>query len=680
MNSFETANAYLRAGLCVLPARMDPKSPTVLWKDFEQRLPTDAELRRWFKRDRPLCILAGAVSGNLEVIDFDCAGECYEPWLESVQRDMPDLPARLLIERSPSGGYHVIYRCPDGVCGNIKLAQRIVVVPDGQDVVIHGKTYKPRLNKERERWEVYPTLIETRGEGGIFLCAPSPGYELVQGDYGAVPVVTAEERELMLVAANALDEVPPRIVEAFAPGDPCGRPGDDFNERGDVRDVLRHHGWSLVRSGENEYWRRPGKDSGWSATLKDKVFFVHSSNAAPFEPSKGYGPFVVYSMLEHAGDFSAAARALRASGYGSDGGDGGVDLSGIIAAPTQGEPELVLCPLSEVERAELAWLWPGRFPLGKLSLLGGDPGLGKSTVTLDLAARVSRGAGWPDNPLLSQPVGTVVLCSAEDDVADTIAPRLDLAGADDTKVIVIQGVQVRDARRGTSVRCFSLEHDLPKLEQAMTRYRDIRLIIIDPISAYCGTIDSHRNNEVRALLAPLADLAARYHVAIVAITHLSKGVGGKAIYRAMGSLAFAAAARAVWAIVKDVNDPQRRLLLPAKLNLAADPDGLAYRIEEGRVVWEMEPIRMHADQAFAAEAALLQGRGKSQARLEAIEWLRNRLAQGPLPSAQVIEEGMQYGMAEKTLRRAFKDLGGESIKVGFDGGWQWSLKGPCEAA
>jgi len=107
----------------------------------------------------------------------------------------------------------------------------------------------------------------------------------------------------------------------------AGRPGDDFNDRGDVRDLLVRHGWTLARSGENEYWRRPGKDSGSSATLKDRVFYVFSSNAAPFEPQRAYAPFTVYALLEHGGDYAAAAAMLRVRGFGQPPEITGVDLS-----------------------------------------------------------------------------------------------------------------------------------------------------------------------------------------------------------------------------------------------------------------------------------------------------------------------------------------------------------------
>ena len=200
-----------------------------------------------------------------------------------------------------------------------------------------------------------------------------------------------------------------------------------------------------------------------------------------------------------------------------------------------------------------------------------------------------------------------------------------------------------------------------------------RLVVIDPVAAYCGKVDSHKNSDVRGMLAPLAELASRYQVAVLTVTHLAKSGGSKAVYRAMGSLAFAAAARAVWAVTKDPNEPQRRLLLPAKLNLARDPDGLAYRIEDGRVVWETEPVTMHADEAFAAELqAQTKTDNRGHERHEAMAWLRSELASAPIPSTQIIADAKEHGFSERTLRRAFAELGGRA-KKGGDGVWQWQL-------
>ncbi|MBX3404547.1 MAG: DUF3987 domain-containing protein [Phycisphaeraceae bacterium] len=256
------------------------------------------------------------MSDNLEMIDFDNGGEAFEAWRAAVEEIEPGLTARMYVETTPSGGRHVVYRCESPVCGNTKLAHRRVEVDGSAPVQVAGKTLTPRQDAGGA-WHVVITLIETRGEGGMFLCAPSPGYEALAGNLASPPVVSAEEREVLLGCAWRLSDAAPAVVgEQAQPRGPQIRPGDDFNARGDAREILRRHGWEMIKSGENEHWRRPGKQHGTSATLKGGVFYVFSSNAAPFEPNQAYAPFAVFALLEHCGDFVAAASALRAKGFG----------------------------------------------------------------------------------------------------------------------------------------------------------------------------------------------------------------------------------------------------------------------------------------------------------------------------------------------------------------------------
>jgi len=310
-----TALAYREADLSVLPAIAAEKRPALRsWKPYQERLPTEEELRRWFADADALCLVTGAASGHLEMLDFDGGGALYEPWTDLVRAEAPDLLDRLVIERSPSGGYHVAYRCEEPIPGNQKLAQRLA---DGKPV----------------------TLIETRGEGGLFLCDPTPGYTLQQGRFTDLPALLAAERDVLISAARALNEVPSEAKAAPVAIDPCGRPGDEFNERGDVRAVLTRHGWTYVKTvGENQYWRRPGKDHGWSATFKGRVFYVFTPSADPFEQDEAYSPFRVYALLEHGGDYEQAARELRQLGYGSDPSDHGVDISHLVAMSVEKGP------------------------------------------------------------------------------------------------------------------------------------------------------------------------------------------------------------------------------------------------------------------------------------------------------------------------------------------------------
>ncbi len=330
-----TAINYLESGLCVLPALRAEKRPSVRrWKHYTERLPTKQKVQAWFANADAMCILCGAVSGHLEMIDFDFEGELYEEWCRLVANQSAELLGRLVIERSQSGGRHVVYRSAVAVSGSRRLAQRKVMVPGPEPLELAGKRYVPR--KVASQYEITLTLIETRGEGALFLCDPTPGYVIEQGSLCDLPVLSEAERDQLLETAWMLNEVAPPTAPIPSTAAGIGRPGDDYNARGDVAELLRRHGWVLVRDGENQHWRRPGKQHGCSATLRGGVFYVFSSNAAPFEPERGYAPFHVYSLLEHAGDFVEAARALRQSGYGDQlpAMDTGVDLSGICGGST----------------------------------------------------------------------------------------------------------------------------------------------------------------------------------------------------------------------------------------------------------------------------------------------------------------------------------------------------------
>jgi hypothetical protein len=342
----------------------------------------------------------------------------------------------------------------------------------------------------------------------------------------------------------------------------------------------------------------------------------------------------------------------------------------------------VIVRLADVKPEAVTWLWPGRFALGKLTLIAGDPGLGKSFLTLDMAARVSRGWAWPDGGEAMDP-GGVVLLSAEDGIADTIAPRLIAAGADMARIVALEAVQCVTDNGRESARAFDLSRDLPALEDAIRAVDRCKLVVIDPVTAYLGGVDSHKNAEIRGLLAPLSAIAERHGVAVVAVTHLNKSSAGPAIYRAMGSLAFAAAARAAWAVTKDRDDPRRRLLLPIKNNIAPDTGGLAYRIMPGGVggcpvvAWEPDPVDLSADDALAGDR---DAGGERTERDDAADWLRDLLADGPRPTREVEAEAKEAGYSGATLRRAKAAAGVIARKRAFGEGWEWVLPVPAEGA
>jgi hypothetical protein len=351
--------------------------------------------------------------------------------------------------------------------------------------------------------------------------------------------------------------------------------------------------------------------------------------------------------------------------------------------------------LTEIAPENIRWLWPDRIPLGRVTLLVSDPGIGKSLLTLDIAARVSTGAQWPDavgppsrggpdsaNDIdmpgaarLAAPTGSVLLLTAEDNLADTIRPRLEALGADCSRIVAISTDHGEHAH--TVPRAFALQRDLARLDALLRTMPDCRLVILDPITAYLGDSDQQSNAEIRNLLASLAAMARDRGLAVLIVSHLRK-TQGAAIYRTMGSLAFVACARAAWIIAKDPTDDNKRLLLSLKNNLAPDVAGLAYTIESSpaagvpMIRWTPEPVNISAESMVGA--AKSPGRPDDE-RQYAVTWLRSQLAEGPRLARELKHEADANGISYGTLRRAFRQLGGEAFRRGNfpSSPWHWQF-------
>jgi len=325
-NVYPIARAYLHAGLSVIPIRRDgSKAPSVgTWKEYQTRLPTEEELRTWYDRPKPpgIAIIGGAVSGGLERLDFDVRADVLFPgWQALVEAEAPGLLDHLPLVQTPRepAGYHIYYRCVEvATPSNTKLAE---------DPTASG----------RER-----ALIETRGEGGYTIAPGSPPecherkkpWDHIGGPpLTTIPTITAAEREVLIRCARSFDHQPhePASLKNWNVDVGGTRPGDDFNRRGPSwSDLLTPHGWTAARDSDGKtYWRRPGKDRGWSATTgvcksekSGELFACFSSNASPFEGATGgrpcscYSKFAVYALLNHGGNFKAAAKELALQGYG----------------------------------------------------------------------------------------------------------------------------------------------------------------------------------------------------------------------------------------------------------------------------------------------------------------------------------------------------------------------------
>jgi hypothetical protein len=308
------------------------------------------------------------------------------------------------------------------------------------------------------------------------------------------------------------------------------------------------------------------------------------------------------------------------------------------------------------------WLWERRIPQGKLTIFDGDPDQGKSVVTMDIAARVSTGRGFPDGSECD--VSNVIICNVEDGIADTIVPRLMAHGADLERIQIVQGVP--DGRGGP--RLIDIPDDIAALERLVEKH-GAALLIIDPVLTVLSG-NSDKDQDARKALAPLRDMAERTGCAVIAVRHLNKSVGLKAIQRGGGNMGLIGVARAGAFFAKDPEDDARRVMAQHKSNLAEKPPSLLYRITSAldgsaRIEW-LGNSEYDADGLAASST-----HDKSELD-EAREFLRDELSDGPMWAKQVKQDARDAGISDATLRRAKTALRIKSEKIGVEG-WQWAL-------
>jgi hypothetical protein len=331
------------------------------------------------------------------------------------------------------------------------------------------------------------------------------------------------------------------------------------------------------------------------------------------------------------------------------------------APPGRKEGDAVGVLLGDVPMKRVDWLWNSHIALGKMTLIDGNPGVGKSTLTLDVVARVTAGSKMPDgaSSCLDGPRG-VVLLSAEDGAGDTIRPRLQGMGGDPSKVLLLTGVVTKDGERMPNIG------DLNAIKQAVERV-DAALIVIDPLFAYTGKNDAHRDSEMRSALAPLIIMCEAMGVALLVLRHLNKNAnGGAAMYRGGGTIGIIGAARCAFIASRDPEEEKKYVFAPNKINLCDHPSALAYHLEgvsigisgdvgvvaTSRVVWD-GTVDISAD----ALVAPTEVRESSSQLEDAKSFLIEELRGGPMLTSTVDTHAKQQGYSPRTLKRARKALG-----------------------
>lgn len=577
-NSRDTKDSYtevyadLRAlGLTLFPLK--PRSKEPAHDGWRTRDYSDFDPEAWRRRGGSVGIRLGA---DQLVVDVDPrnGGDVMD-----LELDLGVLGHRTLTTLTGGNGLHFHYRKPPG--------QRIT-----------GKV------------KGYPG-VDVKTAGGFVV---GPGS------------IHPETGKVYAVAGSIPDAIPaaPRALFAAIKRRPAAPRRDDMNITSDRLGALlaaldprefgkgHHDDFVALMAACHEVTGGDGREAflDWAAGDPDYGTDATETNGDrwdTFESGKpgGAGIGTIRKFLVDAGraDIVATMDQIAAADDFEDEEEDGDDEDG--RPGTVQKTGLTIVSAGSVERRNIEWLWPGRIALGKVTGIAGVPDQGKSQVAAHIAAIVTTGGQWPDGG--RSPAGSVLMLCAEDDAADTTVPRLDAAGADRSKIGLVDAlVRVKDGKR-----MFSFKDDLPRLTKAVEARPDLKLIIVDPISAYMGSgsVDTFKNSDVRGVLAPLADLAAKAGVAVLFVTHFNKGGTGSALNRVTDSLAFTALARSFWAVLLEVDNgiaTGRKLLVRIKQNIAAPVGGLAYEIEgvtlsdgveTSRVRWD-GPIDMTADEVW----------------------------------------------------------------------------------
>lgn len=625
----EAALRWIERGAAPIPVKYREKVPVGV--DWQKQRLNDADARAAFNgTPLNLGILWGEPSGHIVDIDLD--------WPEACGIAAAILPPTAVYGRESSRSSHRLYRVQGAVTSKWSVQPELVPAghksmvlelrADGTQSVVPPSTHPSGEQylwaRERRPQEIdYQTLLRKLNlvaAGSLLVGHWRDGvrHDLALALSGAA-----------LSSGYTVDEVSTLVTAiAEAAGDP------------EVRD----RGLAARSSADALAAGKP------ATGLPKLAALVGESTVAALKRWLGLGSFVPQTT-------TTATLASH------------VPWSGAEAA-------LTVRSVDTIQEVPMKWLWPNRIARGKLHVLAGEPGLSKSVLTCTIAAIVTTGGDWPLDGTRSER-GDVLMLNVEDDPADTIRPRLRAAGADLSRVVLIDGVRIGEGK----VRGMTLA-DVELLEAYLVQKPGrFSLLICDPVGALMANRDTHRDSDVRSLLAPLATLAMRHDLAIVLVAHLNKATGMAALHRIVGSIGFTAAARMVYFLARDPDEPNRLLLVPGKANIApAGMAGISYELESAdlgngvvapRIKWHDVPEMRSANEVLApAKPEKVDEAQQEQSEIEG--WLCERLAGGPVLVRTLQEDAkLKIPASWRTVERAAGRMG--VVGIGEHRSRMWEL-------
>lgn len=642
MTVLDAARAFVSRGVSVVPTKAN-KAPAVAWATFQSHAPTDFEIASLFSEAVGVGAVCGRVSGCLECIDFDDP-ETFPLWKALLEdQGYGDLLKSLVVQETQGGGFHAVYRCSDGVQGNQKLAWGL------------DDTAGKRIR------------IETRGEGGYFQACPSPGYKMVQGTWGKIPTISAEDRDALFSAARTFNEWVSRPYSHSASSQ-LARPGDEYAAKTSWADILEPRGWTMAyeRGGE-QHWVRPGKTKrqGIGATTNfggSDVMKVFTSNAHPFEADATYTKFCAYATLEHGGNMLEAAKALGAKGFGSP-----APPRAAYAPPQPVEDASERkgqkwVTMADIEEREVDWLWRNYIAIGEVQMIVGDPGDGKSTVAQALVTAVSLGMSLFGEPI---PQGKSVFLSAEQSVNSITKPRFRQMGADLRQIVCPDEVDEND----DPVPFVLDKSGIAELRSVCLDMRP-KLVVIDTVTAYIeASRDFNSANQVREWMRRLAEIARITPCAVVLIGHLNKNQNAHPLQRVMGSMDFVGASRAVLLVGKDPEEQDTRGLCVIKSNLGPFGDPVGFSLQDGEFRWtdgtELDATKMLQPPTIKAAQT---NRDRCRA------WIKSLFKDASVIDPPRVEGGKIGGFTTYLVTDVKKELGVVSRTDPMtDSGYAWAV-------